>query len=1164
MKTIKGKLFKQLTGNKIFFLCCCLFLHVSVYSQVRIPVVVHIISGNPDAITDAQIAGYIADLNHAFAHTGPYAGGPGVNTGISFCLAKTDPDGGITTGITRTESVLTDFDVDIEDSRTKNLISWDTKRYTNIWFVEGLKSEIYPLYSCGKWSRMKEAGYATFTSGGDFRDGIVLTAWGVLAAHEAGHYLGLKHTFIINDCANNNCDVDGDGVCDTPPSAVFGGSCTTPQNSCSTDTLSGFAIDQPDLNVNFMSYSSCANMFTAGQSIKMNDVLATTRNSLLAVYKCDPPCSENIVASFIRDNWFPVTGSTINFTSTSSGGSNYEWTIDDLPFGTNSPFLSHTFPINGRYKVKLKVYNSDKTCAAIYTHYVIVSCGVMARFYPDKRLIASKAPVYIDTILFANRSVNATSYRWLMSNDTGMTETVVSTDKDLNYPFLNSGNYTVRLIATNGACSDTTERFFFQVNDPVMDGTVQVSEAECYQSTKLRIRLYVCNGGYSTIPKGTPVSFYDRDPRLPGAVKIDTTFLVPDAVLGSCCSPVYTLILDIKKAGLNSLWAVFNDAGMSLPVVLPNTTILERDLRNNFSVISNFQLKATITPPSATLQPGDTLRLIGKATPGISTYLWSPLTNLSCDTCHNPFFVAKKNDARLKLEARNSWGCVDSAFADIKVPPADDLVLKINSIDCARGDSLRVNFEICNKFKRGTLTKGLKTSFYDGDPGAGGKLMGPVFSLPSDVNSACATYTHIIKGTGRQKIYIVVNDKGVVPFKMPNDSVMLESDYSNNQAIFDYTPEEVKIIPADTAVLRGSSLNLSIASTIYDPASIRWNNGAGYTLSCTSCLIPKVTVRATDTVTMQMLNRYGCFIKGRASVRLLPPDMTVRILRTDCYSDKKTLVRFRICMNNGYDSVFKGIPVSFYNRDPNAGSRQMLDSTFYTARLSPTGCDSFTAIINTPEDGVLYLAVNDKGNGSFPDKVYDETDFTNNTANTIVTRFTVTVIPPDTVLYRNSSIRLLGSASGGTLTSYTWKPDQFLSCVNCLDPIVKLPYTQSVVFTGKNQYSCTSSDTAVLTMYTDGPVNIPNAFTPNGDGKNDVFYILGSRDIELVKDLSVYDRYGQRVFQVKNVPANDPAFGWRGQVQGKNAATGTFVYAANIRFADGTERLFKGTITLIR
>src|SRR5579862_375940 len=218
-----------------------------------IPVVFHIISSNPFAITDQSIIDAVKDLNDAFAHTGVYASGPpGANTQITFCLAKTDPNGGNTTGITRTQSVLGNFDSDIEDDKMKNLISWDPKTYCNIWLVDTVLNEFLTSFSCGLWTRHFNTGYATFTPG-DLGDGIVTTGFGPTLAAYMGTYLGLKFTFSLGSCTNNNCAVDGDGICDTPPSSVAGGSCSSPQNSCSTDTISGFTRDVPDLTSNFMS-----------------------------------------------------------------------------------------------------------------------------------------------------------------------------------------------------------------------------------------------------------------------------------------------------------------------------------------------------------------------------------------------------------------------------------------------------------------------------------------------------------------------------------------------------------------------------------------------------------------------------------------------------------------------------------------------------------------------------------------------------------------------------------------------------------------------------------------------------------------------------------------------------------------------------------------------
>ncbi len=241
-------------------------------------------------------------------------GAPGANTGIRFCLAKTAPDGGNSTGITRTQSVLSNFDADIENDKIKNLVSWNTLQYCNIWYVEGVQNEYLTQFACGNWTRRHDIGYGSFDQIGDYRDGIVTKELGPILAFLMGSYLGLNYTFVQGNCTNTNCNTDGDGVCDTPPASQPGSSCNAIQNSCSTDTLSGFTSDMPDLTSNFMSLSgSCINSFTAGQGAKMRSNLTSARSGLLSGNKCDAPCAENIVAGFTRDNWMPKTGDRDKF-----------------------------------------------------------------------------------------------------------------------------------------------------------------------------------------------------------------------------------------------------------------------------------------------------------------------------------------------------------------------------------------------------------------------------------------------------------------------------------------------------------------------------------------------------------------------------------------------------------------------------------------------------------------------------------------------------------------------------------------------------------------------------------------------------------------------------------------------------------------------------------
>lgn len=182
-----------------------------------LPVVFHIINEDPNGVDDKVILDALKDLNNAFSKTGKYSSSKGADTKIRFCLAHTDPDGGSTTGITRTTYYFgNDLAPDIEDAKLKGLIQWDPLHYINIWYMLSMHKEISATFSCGTWSRLYEGGYATMPPNAGALDGIVVTGFGTLLAHEMGHYLGLLHTF-DGGCNNYNCDTDGDGVCDTPP-----------------------------------------------------------------------------------------------------------------------------------------------------------------------------------------------------------------------------------------------------------------------------------------------------------------------------------------------------------------------------------------------------------------------------------------------------------------------------------------------------------------------------------------------------------------------------------------------------------------------------------------------------------------------------------------------------------------------------------------------------------------------------------------------------------------------------------------------------------------------------------------------------------------------------------------------------------------------------------
>jgi gliding motility-associated-like protein len=502
------------------------------------------------------------------------------------------------------------------------------------------------------------------------------------------------------------------------------------------------------------------------------------------------------------------------------------------------------------------------------------------------------------------------------------------------------------------------------------------------------------------------------------------------------------------------------------------------------------------------------------------------------------------------------------------VPPADDYTLQLTDVQCAGTDSLHIEFKLFNAFKRGILPKGLAVSFYQGDPTtASAELLPPVFIVPATVNAKEASFSVFIKGLPAGNLYAVVNDTGnTKPVVLPN-TFKLEKNYTNNFLVYTYQPEKLVVQPADTTVFRKDAFPLVIGTTIYNPATTTWFTGNNYSLGCTGCNSPIVTVVGDAVVPVQTANRYGCIIKGTSVVKIFPPDMTVRILKTVCYTNTTILVDFEVCMNNQYDSVWSGIPVSFYDSQPLPGATH-LSPVFYTPAAQPGSCRLFQHVVTTPATLKLYAVVNDKGNNiaTVPNRVFEETSYDNNYGDSPVklVPFTVSVRPADTLLLRQNEILLVPSAIGGVLTEATWKPATFLSCTNCLNTIAMPLYSMQYEVTGRNEYYCTDTATVWLKTFTGTPINIPSGFTPNGDGLNDIFYVMSGEEAVELNDFAIFNRYGEKIFSRQKVRPNDPSFGWNGTYKGQAAQAGAYVYSVTLVNGDGSKKLYKGTVVLVR
>ncbi len=152
------------------------------------------------------------------------------------------------------------------------------------------------------------------------------------------------------------------------------------------------------------------------------------------------------------------------------------------------------------------------------------------------------------------------------------------------------------------------------------------------------------------------------------------------------------------------------------------------------------------------------------------------------------------------------------------------------------------------------------------------------------------------------------------------------------------------------------------------------------------------------------------------------------------------------------------------------------------------------------------------------------------------------------------------------LKSITWSPDSNLICKNCLNPIVIKPL-RSMYFTLKvvNQNGCVA--TTFTNIEVDNKIGIfaPSVFSPNNDNSNDRFMLFGNPELVLrIKWLKVYDRWGDNVYSETDIKVNDLARGWDGNLAGNPMNPAVFVWDAEVEFIDGTKKILKGDLTLMR
>jgi gliding motility-associated-like protein len=163
-------------------------------------------------------------------------------------------------------------------------------------------------------------------------------------------------------------------------------------------------------------------------------------------------------------------------------------------------------------------------------------------------------------------------------------------------------------------------------------------------------------------------------------------------------------------------------------------------------------------------------------------------------------------------------------------------------------------------------------------------------------------------------------------------------------------------------------------------------------------------------------------------------------------------------------------------------------------------------------------------------------------------------VTTDTVIKYGEKVQLL--ANGADI--YVWSPSQYLDFPNTADPIATVLDSNTYQVVGINQYGC--RDTAYVVVDVDDRMvdNVPNAFSPNGDGENDKFYVKNIK-YQKLNEFRVFNRYGTEVFSTTN-----PEEGWDGTYKGVKQDIGVYNYLIRVAMPGGALEVYKGDVTLVR
>lgn len=826
------------------------------------------------------------------------------------------------------------------------------------------------------------------------------------------------------------------------------------------------------------------------------------------------------------------------FNDYSIGALTWEW-----DFGDGSPLLlnvqnpAHIFPGLGTYTVRLVVTNGACSDTSLVT---VQAMDETANFSADQTVLCKEALVNFTSSGF--NAANITDYYW----DFGDGFAVAGLNPAIAHIYPNSGTYTVSLrITDRNGCTNTLVRpNYIRINGPIANFSASNT------------------AGCSGLRTGfTDLSTTDGQNNI-----VSWQWDFGDGTVQQFTAPPFEHTY--ATTGTFTVKLVITDASGCRDSLTRNDLVITTDPVPDFVV-------DTLTCPGAVLQFTNTSLPAGMS----STWDFGDGNTSLLDNPTHSYAAAGQYTIRLRVT--DAYGCADSVTRTqyIRVAlPVPGFTMSDSITSCT---PLEVQF---------TNTSVFFTSLHwDFGPGQG------ISTLPNPV--------HYFSSPGVYPVKLVVTSPGGCM-----DSVIRNVRvYDTSGSILDYTP-----------IAGCSPLTLNMNAQTQGPmASYFWDFGDGNTQTTTTPSATHIYTNFGNFVPKVILeDPSGCIIPLEGTDTLLVRGARANFgVDTAFFCDAGT-VQFT-------DSTTFNDPIIQYSWDFGDGGSSSLQepSHLYTTQgifnvqlavQTQSGCRDtlqkpavvkviYRPLIDISGDSVICINNSIQHTGIFirPDTsaVSWQWTFPNGNSSglqdpprqtyTTAGTFTATAIATNSSGCRDTTLQTirvnplpvvsmpaeLTVTAGNPVTipavyspntsSWIWSPSSGLSCANCATPDADPQFNTGyqVYFTDDNGCSNTGR-IFIRVLCGNGNLFIPNTFSPNGDGSNDVFYPRG-RGLERVKLLRIFNRWGEVVFERRDFPVNDPLTGWNGRYKGQDPKADVYVYQAEVFCANGELIRLNGNVALI-